>query len=48
MSAPMIRTILRDAHDLDELSSRKIETASRCEVFRIASDPERIKPEAAG
>ena len=40
--------VLGDAHDLYELRASKFEAAARCEVVRVASDPERIEPQAAG
>lgn len=33
----------RNVDDLDELCARDLEAASRCHVFRVAGDPERIE-----
>lgn len=40
--------VFRDIHDLDEPSARPFNAATRCSVLRVASNPQRIKPNAPG
>jgi hypothetical protein len=44
----MDHAVLGNIHDLHELSARPLEAPARCRVFRVAGNPQGIKPKAPG